>query len=85
MLRQVFEPEIQQETQQQDFTTTQPQETQTEYLNQQTTSTAQTDNETPSGLTKTLFCELHRLGNNPFLTTMSSTISRQMKATTSCI
>ena len=41
----IFEPEIEQETQQEVLTTTQPQETQTEYLNQQTTSTTQTDNE----------------------------------------
>ena len=55
ILRQVFEPEIELETPQQELITTQPQETQTEHLNQQTTSTTQTDNETPSELTKTLF------------------------------
>ena len=56
ILRQVFEPEKEQETQQQDITITQPKETQTEHLNQQSTSTTQTDNETMSELTKTLFC-----------------------------
>ena len=56
ILRQVFEPEIEQETQQQVITTTQPKETQAEHLNLQSTLTTQTDNETISKLTKTLFC-----------------------------
>ena len=43
ILRQTFEPEIEQETQTQHLTTSQPQETLTEQLNQQSTSTNQSD------------------------------------------
>ena len=55
ILRQTFEPETEQETQNQYPNTSYTQETQTEHPNTQSTSTTQTDDETTSDLTKTLF------------------------------
>ena len=55
ILRQTFEPEIEQETYNQYPNTSHTQETQTEHPNTKSTSTTQTDNEAMSGLTKTLF------------------------------
>ena len=55
ILRQTFEPEIEQETQNQHPNTSYTQETQTKHPNTQSTSTTQTDDEAMSGLTKTLF------------------------------
>ena len=55
ILRQTFEPEIELETENQHPNTSYTQETQTKHPNTQSTSTTQTDNETMSGLTKTLF------------------------------
>ena len=54
ILRKFFEPEIEQETQNQQPKTSYPQETQTDHLNTQSISTTQTDNEAKSELTKTL-------------------------------
>ena len=51
----MFEPEIEPETQNQQPTILRPQETQTDQLNVQSTSTTQTDDDTTSELTKTLF------------------------------
>ena len=55
ILRQTFEPEIEQETENQHPNTSYTQETQTEHPNTQFTSTTQTENGAMSGLTKTLF------------------------------
>ena len=55
ILRQTFESEIEQETENSHPNTPFTQETQNEHPNTQSTSTTQTDNETMSGLTKTLF------------------------------
>ena len=55
ILRQTFEPEIEQETQNQYSKTAYTQETQTEQPNTQSTSSKQTDDATTSGLTKTFF------------------------------
>ena len=55
ILRQTFEPEIEQETENQHHNTSYTQETQIEHPNIQSTSTTQTDNEAMSGLTTTLF------------------------------
>ena len=55
ILRQTFEPEFEQETQNQHPTSPYTQETQTEHTNTKSTSTTQTDDEPMSGLTKTLF------------------------------
>ena len=55
ILRQTFEPEIEQQTQNQHPTSPYTQETQTEHTNTKSTSTTQTDDEFMSGLTKTLF------------------------------
>ena len=55
LLRPMFEPEIEPETQNQQPTISRPQETQTDQLNAQSTSTTQTDDDTTSELTNTLF------------------------------
>ena len=55
ILRQTFEPKIEQDTENQQPNTSYTQETQTEHPNIQSTSTTQTDNETMSGLPETLF------------------------------
>ena len=55
LLRPMFEPEIEPETQNQQPTILRPQQTQTDQLNVQSTSTTQTDDDTTSELTKTLF------------------------------
>ena len=55
ILRQTFEPEIEQETENPHPDTPYFQETQTEHPNTQATTTTQTDNEALSGLAKTLF------------------------------
>ena len=51
----MFEPETETETQNQQPTISRPQETQTDQLKVQPTSTTQTDNDTTSELTNTLF------------------------------
>ena len=56
ILRQIIEPATETETQNQHPITSQPQETQTDHLNKQSTSTTQTDEDATSELTKTLFC-----------------------------
>ena len=56
ILRQIFEPATETETQNQHPNTSQPKETQTDHLNTQSTSTTQTDEDVISELTKTLFC-----------------------------
>ena len=53
ILRQIFEPETEQETQNQHPNTSYPQETQTDHPNTQSTSTTQIDVEVTSELTKT--------------------------------
>ena len=55
LLRPMFEPEIEPATQNQQPTIWRPQETQTDQLNVQSTSTTQTDDDTTSELTKTFF------------------------------
>ena len=56
ILRQTFEPEIEQEIQNQHPNSSQFQETQSDYPNKQSTSTTQTDKKITSELTKSLFC-----------------------------
>ena len=65
LLRHMFEPEIEPEIQNQQPTISQPQETQTDQSNVQSTSTTQTDDDITSELTKTLFSASH--GKQPLL------------------
>ena len=65
ILRQIFEPATETETQNQHPNTSQPQQTQTEHTNTKSTSTTQTDDKFMSGLTKTLFNA--SLGKQPLL------------------
>ena len=65
LLRSMFEPETQTETQNQQPTISRPQETQTDQLKVQSTSTTQTDDDTTSELTNTLFSESS--GKQPLL------------------
>ena len=65
LLRSMFEPETETETQDQQPTISRPQETQTDQLKVQSTSTTQTDDDITSQLTNTLFSEYS--GKQPLL------------------
>ena len=65
LLRSMFEPETETETQDQQPTISRPQETQTDQLKVQSTSTTQTDDDITSQLTNSLFSEYS--GKQPLL------------------
>ena len=65
LLRSMFEPETETETQYQQPTISRPQKTQTDQLKVQSTSTNQTDDDITSQLTNTLFSEYS--GKQPLL------------------
>ena len=81
LLRPMFEPDNEPETQNQQPTISRPQETQTDQLNVQSTTTTQTDDDTTSELTKTLFSASP--GKQPPLMPTFLITSQQTKVITS--